>query len=210
MCIPIWGRAKHSISIHYHSSKWFINNSALFRKGGKQVVIHLDALYVPDGSPEGKERRLEWMISFACVGKKKPKLQFLPGGKGTDSWKCIKETDYNTTNVIQKAPISITPPTFSVALCACCTRWCSTKQLAGVFDTSRFRGAWSQIIISCFFDPLDPFLCGACPHWAVCKFQSFWRRSVPPKVLCCAYRELLPWNFWHIRFHPVVRLGTWM
>ena len=142
-------------------------------------------------------------------GQKKPKLQFLPGGKGTDSWKCIKETDY-TTNVIQKAPISITPPTFSVALCACCTRWCSTKQLTGVFDTSRFRGAWSQIIISCFFDPLDPFLCGACPHWAVCKFQSFWRRSVPPKVLCCAYRELLPWNFWHIRFHPVVRLGTWM
>ena len=44
----------------------------------------------------------------------------------------------------------------------------------------------------------------------MCKFQSFWRRSVPPKVLCCAYRELLPWNFWHIRFHPVVRLGTWM
>ena len=118
MCIPIWGRAKHSISIHYHSSKWFINNSALFRiRGEKQVVIHLDALYVPDGSPEGKERRLEWMISFACVGKK-TKLHFLPGGKGTDSWKCIKETDY-TTNVIQKAPISITPPTFSVALCAC-------------------------------------------------------------------------------------------
>ena len=83
-------------------------------------------------------------------------------------------------------------------------------EATGVFDTSRFRGAWSQIIISCFFDPLDPFLCGACPHWAVCKFQSFWRRSVPPKVLCCAYRELLPWNFWHIRFHPVVRLGTWM
>ena len=76
MCIPIWGRAKHSISIHYHSSKWFINNSALFRKGGKQVVIHLDALYVPDGSPKGKERRLEWMISFACVGKKNPSCSF--------------------------------------------------------------------------------------------------------------------------------------